>query len=562
MEILKNLFYGFPDLWGGGVAHSVMILSLVIALGLCLGKLRVKGVSLGLAWILFIGLIFGHFSLNLDDHLLHFLKVFGLILFVYSIGLEVGPGFFASFKNGGKSLNLLSMIVVALSIITTLVIFSFSGTSITSMAGILSGAVTNTPGLGAAQQAFSDLRHIDAPSIAAGYAIAYPMGVLGVILSFIILRFALRVDKQKEEDEAKRGKGHLEAMTLNTFAVKVSNQMIFKDTVKQIRYLLKRDFMISKIIRHNGERQNEVVNGQTVIEEGDILQIVAHPTVEEPIIALLGEKVDVKDEEFSSELINRRILITKPGINGKSISQLQIRSNLGANITRVNRNGVDLIATPDLKLQLGDRVTVVGKELAIAHTEKILGNQMKRLNYPNLIPIFLGIMLGCIVANIPFFIPGINENLRLGLTGGPLVVAILIGYFGPKYNLVTYNTISANLMLREIGICIFLACVGLGTGEQFIQTVASESGLTWIIYGIAITMIPIILGGIIGKLVFHINYYTLLGVLAGANTNPSALAYVREQTSADAPTVGYANVYPFAMFLRIVTIQIIIFVFG
>ena len=562
MEILKNLFYGFPDLWGGGVAHSVMILSLVIALGLCLGKLRVKGVSLGLAWILFIGLIFGHFSLNLDEHLLHFLKEFGLILFVYSIGLEVGPGFFASFKNGGKSLNLLSMIVVALSIITTLVIFSFSGTSITSMAGILSGAVTNTPGLGAAQQAFSDLRHIDAPSIAAGYAIAYPMGVLGVILSFIILRFALRVDKQKEEDEAKRGKGHLEAMTLNTFAVKVSNQMVFNDTVKQIRYLLKRDFMVSKIIRHNGERQNEVVNGQTVIEEGDILQIVAHPTVEEPIIALLGEKVDVKDEEFSSELINRRILITKPGINGKSISQLQIRSNLGANITRVNRNGVDLIATPDLKLQLGDRVTVVGKELAIAHTEKILGNQMKRLNYPNLIPIFLGIMLGCIVANIPFFIPGINENLRLGLTGGPLVVAILIGYFGPKYNLVTYNTISANLMLREIGICIFLACVGLGTGEQFIQTVASESGLTWIIYGIAITMIPIILGGIIGKLVFHINYYTLLGVLAGANTNPSALAYVREQTSADAPTIGYANVYPFAMFLRIVTIQIIIFVFG
>ena len=562
MELLKTLFYCFPDLWGGGVAHSVMILSLVIALGLCLGKLRVKGVSLGLAWILFIGLIFGHFSLNLDEHLLHFLKEFGLILFVYSIGLEVGPGFFASFKNGGKSLNLLSMIVVALSIITTLVIFSFSGTSITSMAGILSGAVTNTPGLGAAQQAFSDLRHIDAPSIAAGYAIAYPMGVLGVILSFIILRFALRVDKQKEEDEAKRGKGHLEAMTLNTFAVKVSNQMVFKDTVKQIRYLLKRDFMVSKIIRNNGERQNEVVNGQTVIEEGDILQIVAHPTVEEPIIALLGEKVDVKDEEFSSELINRRILITKPGINGKSISQLQIRSNLGANITRVNRNGVDLIATPDLKLQLGDRVTVVGKELAIAHTEKVLGNQMKRLNYPNLIPIFLGIMLGCIVANIPFFIPGINENLRLGLTGGPLVVAILIGYFGPKYNLVTYNTISANLMLREIGICIFLACVGLGTGEQFIQTVASESGLTWILYGIAITMIPIILGGIIGKLVFHINYYTLLGVLAGANTNPSALAYVREQTSADAPTVGYANVYPFAMFLRIVTIQIIIFVFG
>ena len=351
-------------------------------------------------------------------------------------------------------------------------------------------------------------------------------------------------------------------MTLNTFSVKITNKMIFGKTVKEVRHILDRDFMISQIHRPDNDSNKEMVNGQTVLNEGDIIYVVAHPTVQEPLIALCGEKVDMAWEEFGNELITRRIRITKPGINGKTISQMQIRSNLGTNITRVNRAGVDLIATPNLKLQLGDRVTVVGTELAISHTEKVLGNQMKRLNYPNLIPIFLGIMLGCIVANIPFFIPGINENLRLGLTGGPLVVAILIGYFGPKYNLVTYNTISANLMLREIGICIFLACVGLGTGEQFIQTVASESGMTWILYGIAITMIPIIVGGIIGRYVFHINYYTLLGVLAGANTNPSALAYVREQTSADAPSVGYANVYPFAMFLRIVTIQIIIFVFG
>ena len=562
MDILRNLFYGFPDLWGGGVAHSVMILALVITLGLSLGKIKVKGVSLGLAWILFIGLIFGHFSLNLDEHLLHFLKEFGLILFVYSIGLEVGPSFFSSFKNGGKSLNLLSIIVIALSIITTLGIYSISNTSITSMAGILSGAVTNTPGLGAAQQAFSDLRHIDAPSIAAGYAIAYPMGVLGVILSFIILRFALRIDKNEEDAQAKRGFGHLEAMTLNTFSVKITNKMIFGKTVKEVRHILDRDFMISQIHRPDNNSNKEMVNGQTVLNEGDIIYVVAHPTVQEPLIALCGEKIDMAWEEFGNELITRRIRITKPGINGKTISQMQIRSNLGTNITRVNRAGVDLIATPNLKLQLGDRVTVVGTELAISHTEKVFGNQMKRLNYPNLIPIFLGIMLGCIVANIPFFIPGINENLRLGLTGGPLVVAILIGYFGPKYNLVTYNTISANLMLREIGICIFLACVGLGTGEQFIETVATEKGMIWILYGIGITMIPILLGGIIGRYLFHINYFTLLGVLAGANTNPSALAYVREQTSADSPTVGYANVYPFAMFLRIVTIQIIIFVFG
>ncbi len=562
MDIIRNLFYGFPDLWGGGVAHSVMILALVITLGLSLGKIKVKGVSLGLAWILFIGLIFGHFALSLDQHLLHFLKEFGLILFVYSIGLEVGPSFFSSFKNGGKSLNTLSVIVIALSIITTLGLYYATGSSITSMAGILSGAVTNTPGLGAAQQAYSDLRHIDAPSIASGYAIAYPMGVLGVILSFIILRFALRIDKQEEEAEAKRGFGHLEAMTLNTFSVKITNKMILDHTVKEIRDLLKRDFMISQIHRDDNSTKKEMVNGQTVLHENDVVYVVAHPSVQEPLIALLGEKVEMTWEEFGNELITRRILVTKPGINGKTISQMQIRSNLGTNITRVNRAGVDLIATPDLKLQMGDRVTVVGTELAISHTEKVLGNQMKRLNYPNLIPIFLGIVLGCIVANIPFFIPGIDENLRLGLTGGPLVVAILIGYFGPKHNLVTYNTISANLMIREIGICIFLACVGLGTGEQFIETVASESGLTWILYGIAITMVPILLGGIIGRYMFHINYFTLLGVLAGANTNPSALAYVREQTSADAPTVGYANVYPFAMFLRIVTIQIIIFVFG
>lgn len=562
MEILEKLFYGFPELWGGGVAHSVMILALVITLGLCLGKVRVRGVSLGLAWVLFIGLLMGNLPITIDEHLLHFLKEFGLILFVYSIGLEVGPGFFSSFRGGGKSLNILSIVVVALSIVTTLVVYSFSGTSATTLVGILSGAVTNTPGLGAAQQAFSDLRHIDAPSIATGYAIAYPVGVLGVILSFVILRYALRIDRHHEEDAAKMGAGHLKGMTLHTFSVRLTNKMVAGDTVRQIHEVLKRDFMISRIIHSDGSGKSEVVNGSTVVNEGDLLQVVAHPTAVEAIVALVGEKVEVAPETFGKDLITRRILVTKPGVNGKSIGQMGIRTSLGTNITRVNRNGVDLIATPHLKLQLGDRVTVVGTELAIAHTEKLLGNQMKRLNAPNLIPIFLGIMLGCIVANIPFFLPGINESLRLGLTGGPLVVAILIGFFGPKYNLVTYNTISANLMLREVGICIFLACVGLGTGSPFVQTLATGEGAQWIAYGAAITMVPILVGGLIGRYVFHINYYTMLGVLAGAHTNPAALAYVREQTSADAPAVGYATVYPFAMFLRIVTIQILIFVFG
>ena len=559
MEILEKLFYGFPNLWGGGVAHSVMILALVITVGLALGKVRVKGVSLGLAWILFIGLLMGNLNVGLDEHLLHFLKEFGLILFVYSIGLEVGPGFFSSFRNGGKSLNLLSICVVLLGVVTTLVIYTCSGEQVTTLAGILSGAVTNTPGLGAAQQAFSDLRHIDAPQIATGYAVAYPVGVLGVILAFIILRLVLRVNRQSEEADARRGRGHIEEMTVSSFAVRVTNEAIAGLTVAEVHHMAKRDFMISRILRADGSGHGEVVGGSARVGMGDMLQIVAHPTAVEPLVALMGDRVEDDNKAFGQELITRRILVTKPGVNGKSLAQMGIRSSLGTNITRVNRSGVDLIATPQLKLQLGDRVTVVGTELAIAHTEKLLGNQMKRLNNPNLIPIFLGIMLGCIVANIPFFLPGISGSLRLGLTGGPLVVAILIGYFGPKHNLVTYNTISANLMLREVGICIFLACVGLGTGQPFVEALASGEGLRWAVYGAAITMVPVLVGGLIGRYALHINFYTLLGVLSGACTNPSALAYVRDQTAADAPAVGYATVYPFAMFLRIVTIQILIF---
>lgn len=562
MEIIEHLFRGFPGLWGGGVAHSVMILALVVTIGLSLGKLRVKGVSLGLAWILFVGLVFGHFCFNMDEHLLHFLKEFGLILFVYSIGLEVGPGFFSSFKNGGKQLNLLVAIIVAIGLVTTLFIYYASGTPITTMAGILSGAVTNTPGLGAAQQAYSDLRHIDAPTIATGYAVTYPIGVLGVIFSFLILRVVMCIKKDREEADAMRGRGLTEDMTLNTFSVRIGNQQIAGDTVKAIRDVLKRDFMISHICRPDSDNHHEVVNGQTVLDMGDTVHIIAHPSDQDAICALLGTQVEMDWEQWGNELVTRRILITRGNVNGKTIGQLHIRSTFGANITRVNRSGVDLVATPHLKLQMGDRVTVVGSELALSQTEKVLGNQMRRLNAPNLIPIMLGIVLGCVLANIPFRLPGIPESLRLGLTGGPLIVAILIGYFGPKYNLVTYNTISANLMIRELGICIFLACVGLGTGEDFVRTIATESGLVWIAYGAAITMVPVILGGLIGRYVFHINYFTLMGVLAGANTNPPALAYANDMTRSDSPSVGYSSVYPFAMFLRIIVIQILIFVLG
>lgn len=562
MEIIVNLFRGFPEFWGGGVAHSVMILALVITAGLYLGRIKVKGLSLGLAWILFVGLILGHFNFNLDVHLLHFLKEFGLILFVYSIGLEVGPGFFSSFTKGSKTLNVLVTIVIAISLVSAIGVFYLSDTPLTTVVGILSGAVTNTPGLGTAQQAYSDLRGIDAPTIATGYAVAYPMGVLGVILSFLILKWVLRINVNDEEKAAEGGIGHLENITLNTFSIRMSNDTINGATVRHIRELLKRDFMISRIYRAKDGRHDEVVDSRTVVHVGDTLLIVARPADQEPICALLGECVEMHWEKFGNELVSRQILITKTAVNGKSIEQMRIRSTFGVNITRVSRSGVDLVATPKLRLQMGDRVTVVGKELAISHVGKVFGNSERRLNDPNLIPIFLGIMLGCILANVPFVLPGISATLRLGLTGGPLIVALLVGYFGPKHNLVTYNTLSANLMLRQFGLCIFLACVGLGTGSQFVQTVATQAGLTWIGYGLIITMIPMLIGGLIGRYVFHINYFTLLGVLAGANTNPPALAYVNDMTQSNSPAVGYSAVYPFAMFMRIVTIQIMIFVLG
>ena len=562
MEVIENLFRGFPELWGGGVAHSVMILSLVITIGLSLGKLKVRGVSLGLAWILFAGLLFGHFQFNLDEHLLHFLKEFGLILFVYSIGLEVGPGFFSSFRRGSNTLIGLVTIVIAMSLVIAISIYYISDTPITTIAGILSGAVTNTPGLGTAQQAYSDLRHIDAPTIASGYAVTYPMGVLGVIISFIILKWVLRINVKKEEATALVGVGHLEEVTLNTSAVKVSNERMQGVTVKHLRELLKRNFMVSRIYREGTQMHQNIVSAQTVIQLGDSLLIVSRPKDEEPICALLGAKEEIVWKKFGKQMVSRRILITKSSVNGKTLEQMKIPSTFGVNVTRVNRSGVDLVATGQLKLQMGDKLTVVGNELSISHVEQVLGNSMKRLNNPNLIPIFLGIVLGCILANVPFFIPGISANLRLGLTGGPLIVAILIGYFGPKYNLVTYNTISANLMLRRFGLCIFLACVGLGTGEDFVQTIVSQSGMQWILYGLLITMLPILFGGIIGRYVFHINYFTLVGVLAGAHTNPPALAYVNDMTQSDSPSVGYSTVYPFAMFLRILTIQMMIFVFG
>lgn len=542
------------------MAHSVLILSLVIAFGIILGKIKIAGISLGVTWILFVGIAFGHFNLNLNEHLLHFLKEFGLILFVYSIGLQVGPGFFSAFKKGGFTLNMLAMTSVFLSVAIAVILYFTTDTPITTMVGILSGAVTNTPGLGAAQQANSDMNGIDAPEIAMGYAVAYPLGVIGAILALQGLKYILRINTPVEEAEAEKGMGHLQELTVRPVSLEIINTAIDGKAIHDIHPLVNRKFVISRI-RHQGEKQ-ELVNSETVLHLGDRILVISNPKDIEAITVFFGKQIDATWEEEEDNLISRRILITKPELNGKTLSQLKIRKHFGASITRVNRSGVDLVAAPNLQLQMGDRVTVVGSELAVSHAEKVLGNSLKRLNHPNLIPIFIGIALGCILGSIPFMLPGIPQPLKLGLAGGPLIVSILISRFGPQYKLITYTTMSANLMVREIGISLFLACVGLGAGKGFVATIVNDGGFAWIGYGAAITILPLLATGLIGRYGCKLNYYTLIGVLSGANTNPPALAYSNEQTSCDAPAVGYATVYPLAMFLRVLTAQLLILALG
>lgn len=557
MELLKNLFEGYPDLWDGGVAHSVLILSLVIAFGIMLAKIKVAGVSLGITWILFVGIVFGHFDMTLNEHLLHFMKEFGLILFVYSIGLQVGPGFFSAFKKGGLTLNLLAMLVVFLGVVITIILHFVTGTPITTMVGILSGAVTNTPGLGAAQQANSDLNGIDAPEIALGYAVAYPLGVVGIILSLIALKYILRINTKTEEAEAERGLGHIQELTVRPISFEIRNEAIDGKKIKDIRPLMNRDFVISRVRYHDGQ-ETELANSDTVLHLNDKILVISTPKDIEAISVFFGKQIDMQWEQLDKKLISRRILITKPELNGKMLSKLKIRNNFGASITRVNRSGVDLVAAPQLQLQMGDRVTIVGSELAVSHAEKVLGNSMKRLDHPNLIPIFLGIALGCILGSTPFVFPGIPQPVKLGLAGGPLIVSILISRFGPQYKMITYTTMSANLMLREIGISLFLACVGLGAGKGFVETVIYDGGYVWVGYGVIITIVPLLIAGLVGRYVFKLNYYTLIGVLGGSTTNPPALAYSNDLTSCDAPAVGYATVYPLTMFLRVLTAQILI----
>ena len=550
MDWLYSLFFG------SSVAHAVLTFALVITVGILLGKIKIKGVSLGITWILFVGIIFSHFGMTVDNDVRHFVQEFGLILFVFSIGLQVGPGFFASFKHGGMTLVGCATAIVLLGVLTAYVIHIATGTPIPTMVGILSGAVTNTPGLGAAQQAYADASGVNDPSIALGYAVAYPLGVVGIILSMIFIRYALRVDFKKEDE------GLAELANEQKLAEKVSveftNQIIEGRSVEYVRDLVNRQFVISRVMHPDGSIT--MADTDTKIHLGDRLWVICQAEDVEAVVAFLGHRVELTDEDWgnntpNAELISRRILITKSSINGKKFSDLRLRTKYGITITRVNRAGMDLIPYQGLELQVGDRVMAVGPAKSVAKVADVLGNSLKKLDHPNLITIFVGIALGVLLGSIPLM--NVPQPVKLGLAGGPLIVAILIGRFGTHFHLVTYTTASANLMLREVGIALFLAAVGIGAGDGFVEAVVN-GGYRWIGYGFIITVVPILIVAIIARLWLKMNYYTLMGLIAGSTTDPPALAYANATAGNDMPAVGYSTVYPMVMFLRVLTAQIFI----
>lgn len=549
-------------LWGNGIAHTILLLSFTIAVGIQLGKIKIFGISLGITFVLFAGIFLGEMGFHIDPNILHYFKEFGLILFVYSIGMQVGPGFFSAFKKGGLTLNLLATGIVLLGVITTIILHFITGLPMTTMVGILSGAVTNTPGLGAAQQTIFDYLGINDTQTALGYAVAYPLGVVGIILSMIFLKKIFKIDLKIEEEKIK----HFELNDFKAavaFSILIKNPAIFGKSVFELSKLMNLEFVVSRVM-HRDTENFEMVSSSTVLNEGDKIFIIANELDKETILAFLGEEIDMERKEWLERdplNVARRIVVTKPEMSGKHLGELKLRSNYGINVTRINRSGVDLVASPNLVLQLGDRVNVVGEERAIKKTEELLGNSIKRLNEPNLISIFIGIFFGMILGSIPFQIPGIPQAIKLGLAGGPLIVAILVSRFGYKYKLITYTTSSANLMLREIGITLFLACVGLSAGNGFVDTIINEGGWAWIGYGFLITTIPILIIGILARVRYKTNYFTLAGLIAGSTTDPPALAYASQSTGSDLPSVSYATVYPLTMFLRVLFAQLLVLFF-
>lgn len=542
---------------GGGIAHTVLVLSLVIATGVLLGKIKIAGISIGVTWILFVGILAGHFGMSIDSDILHFIKEFGLILFVFSIGLQVGPGFFSSFKDGGMKMVGCAIAVVVLGALTTYIIHLITGTPMTTMVGIMSSAVTNTPGFGAAQQAYTDVAGVNDPTIASGYAVAYPLGVVGIILSLIIIRYITRVNFDTENKML--AAIQTEKINVIRISVEFTNISLNGYTITQIRELINRSFVISRILHQDGTIT--IADGTSKLQVGEKLCIICSPDDNEAIVAFLGRCIEMNNDDWetlkekNAQLVSRRIIITKPEINGKKFSDLRIRTKYGINITRVNRAGVDLIPYQGMELQVGDRVMVVGNESAIEKVADLLGNSVKKLREPQLLTIFIGISLGVILGSIPLM--NIPQPVKLGLAGGPLIIAILIGRFGPRFHLVTYTTMSANLMLREVGLAMFLASVGISAGDGFVSAIVG-GGYKWIGYGFIITVLPILVVGLFARIKFKMNYYTLMGLLAGSTTNPPALGYANTTSGNDMPSLSYATVYPVVMFLRVFIAQMMI----
>ena len=542
-------------LWDpASVAHIVCLYAFVISVGVLLGKIKIFGISLGVTFVLFTGILMGHFGFTGETHILHFIREFGLILFVFCIGLQVGPSFFSSFKKGGMTLNMLAVGIVVLNIAVALgIYFIDGGIDLPMMVGILYGAVTNTPGLGAAQEALNQLSYTGDP-IALGYACAYPLGVVGIIGSIIAVRYICRVNLKKEEDELAVQTSDMKHMP-HMLHLEVRNESIDGKKLIQIKEFMGRPFVCSRI-RHEGHVS--IPNQDTEFHIGDQVFIVCSEEDAEAVTAFIGKEIQVDWEKQDMPMVSRRILVTKSEINGKKLGSLHFRSMYGVNVTRINRSGMDLFADPNLILQVGDRVMVVGQQDAVERVAGVLGNQLKRLDTPNIVTIFVGIFLGILLGSLPIAFPGIPTPVKLGLAGGPLVVAILIGRFGHKLKLVTYTTMSANLMLREVGLVLFLASVGIKAGGNFVQTVVEGDGLLYVGIGFLITIIPLLIIGMVARWRHKVNYFTLMGLIAGSNTDPPALAYANQISGNDAPAVGYSTVYPLAMFLRILTAQLLI----
>lgn len=552
MNWLESLFFGT------GVPHSIFILTIAIAGGISLShRLKFKGITLGITWILFCAIAMSHFGMHLDPVVETFAKDFGLILFVYSIGLQVGPSFFSSFGKGGIKLNILAVSIVFLSCAIAYLIHLLSGEDIATMTGVLFGAVTNTPGLGAAQQAFTDITGSVNPNIASGYAMAYPLGVVGIITVLLAMRWFFHIKVEKEEAlVAAESSAPKEVEYID---ILLANPQVEGAHIRELSQLCHMNLIVSRLVRPNGE--DELPDVDTVLHVGDRIRVVVDKENEKSVLLLGMETSLPTDHKAQAHLVSRHVVVTKPELNGKRIGDLNVRATYHVSITRIRRAGIELLATRDLYLQLGDRITVVGEERAVDKVELLFGNSTKRLDIPNLASIFLGLALGVAAGLLPIALPGLAQPFKLGIAGGSLIVAILMSCFGPKMHIVTYTTSSANLMIREIGIAMFLAAVGFGAGKTFIPTLL-DGGYVWIGYGVIITLLPLVVVGLIARWWLKLDYFSLMGLLAGSTTNPPALAYATTVSSTnDRAAVAYSTVYPLTMFLRVLTGQLMILLF-